>query len=212
MKKKAIPALLGLALAGTAGAVELTGASLPSYFGAAVGATRQTWKNPDIDLAGNRLCPPGVSKCEDSPPGFKLFAGYSFGRHLGLEGTYYYMGDANIEYVGLDGNGNPALIHQGLLMDGFALSGVLTAPAGPLSLHARLGVAASRMRRDDAINGVTVGKREKTRTEPLFGVGAAWKLQPRLSVRLDWDRARGQTALREKFEVDLLTLGVQYRY
>jgi hypothetical protein len=210
--KKTVLALLGLSLGGTAGAVELTRPELPAYFGGSIGTTRYEWKNPGFDLGGNRLCPPAVSRCEDSPLGFKLFAGYMLSRTIGLEGAYYYMGDANLEYGAVDDQGNPVTVHQGLLMDGFALSAVFTAPLGPVSLNARLGIAASRIRRDDALDGVTINKAEKTRAEPFFGIGGAYHLLPQFSVRLDWDRARGQTDLKEKFDVDLFTLGVQYRY
>lgn len=178
------------------------------YAGISVGQARHEWTNPGTPLDGARFCPPGVSACEDKPVGFKLFAGQMFNRYLGAELAYYHLGEASItvDVPGLQ-------LTQDVSIDGVALSAVGRLPLGPFELGARAGIAAARSTREDTENGIPqASKFEKTRAEPFYGIGLGFRVTDRLSIRVDWDRARARTEFDEKFEVDLFSAGVGYRF
>lgn len=207
-----LPAALALvaAVAGppAAHALDLSMPDGYTYAGIGVGQTRYEWTNPGTPLDGARFCPPGVSACEDKPVGFKLFAGQMFNRYLGAELAYFNLGEASIsvDVPGLQ-------LTQDVSIDGLALSAVGRLPLGPLELGARAGVAASRSTREDTENGVPLARKfEKTRPEPFYGIGLGFRITDRLSLRVDWDRVRARTEFDEKFEVDLFSAGLGFRF
>lgn len=84
-------------------------------------------------------------------------------------------------------------------------------PVGRAFVAARAGYAAASAERSDEIGGV--GNRStKSRGEPVIGAAIGAEVWRNLSVRLDWDRMRGRTQAGEKFEADLLSLGLSYRF
>lgn len=204
----ALAVILGVGAVPAAHALDLSMPDGYGYAGIGVGQARYEWTNPGTSLDGARFCPPGVSACEDKPVGFKLFFGQMLNRYLGAELAYYHLGEASItvDALGLQ-------LTQDVSIDGLALSAVGRLPLGPFELGARAGIAASRSTREDTENGVPVASKfEKTRAEPFFGVGLGFRVTDRLSIFVDWDRARARTEFAEKFAVDLFSAGIGFRF
>lgn len=178
-----------------------------SYFGVNVGKSDYEFRNPPFPAVSG-FCPQGVSECRNDPIGWKVTAGYMIWRFFGVEAVAYSMGDARFK-ADL-GGGN--VLEQRLRIEGYGLSAVGAVPLGPVTLNARAGYAASTATRNDDINDASIGRTEKTRAEPIFGVGVGVQVWRGLYVRLDWDRARARTAFGEKFQADLYSTGVGWRF
>lgn len=205
--------LAGLTLSATCAAYQISEDATEgtAYFGGAVGQSTINWTNPPATLGGNRFCFPDATECEDKPIGFKLFVGRMFTRNLGVEVGYYNTGDAEQSVS----TGSTSSFAQGLRMDGLNLQGVAVLPLGPVSLQARAGFAVARTTRDDATTSgaaKVVIADDHTSFEPTFGVGIGYDFMKNAGVRLDWDRVRGRSDAGEKFEADMFTLGVLFRF
>lgn len=175
-----------------------------SYFGINVGVSDYRFRDSP---AGANFCVPGTFDCRDDPVGWKLTAGYMIWRFFGIEAVAYSMGDARLK---VDFGGG-AILEQRLRIEGYGLSAVGAVPLGPVTLNARAGYAASTATRNDDFLG-TSARGEKTRAEPIFGAGVGVTVWRGLFVRLDWDRARARTSLGEKFQADLYSAGVGWRF
>ncbi len=84
-------------------------------------------------------------------------------------------------------------------------------PLGRAFVAGRAGYAAASAERSDEFAGVSDGS-TKSRAEPIVGAAIGAEVWRNLSVRFDWDRVRGRTKAGEKFEADLLSLSVSYRF
>lgn len=182
---------------------ELTNA----YFGANVGITKYRLRNPTTATVSD-LCSPASVDCRNDPVGWKLYAGYMIWRWFGVEAIFYSMGDAH-DKTDLGGG---LVATQKIGISGYGLSAVGAVPFGPVTLNARAGYAASTASRRDEINGGRLGDSEKSRAEPIFGVGVGVRVWRGLNVRLDWDRARARTSFGEKFQADLFSTGVAWQF
>jgi hypothetical protein len=177
-----------------------------AYAGLGAGIGNYKWRNNPG--GGNDICGfAGQISCEDSPVGFKAFVGYNLSPYLGVEGGYYNAGRANLTFSA------PVVgtINQKVILNGYSLSAVGTLPFGPAFVSGRVGVAAATISRKDEILGSSELV-DRTKAQAIYGVGGGFKVWRQVSVRLDWDRVRGETRLNEKFEADLITLNVMYRF
>src|SRR5262249_19149695 len=137
------------------------------------------------------------------------YAGYMIRPYIGIEAVAYSMGDARIK----TDQGGGAILDQTIRLQGYGLVAVGAIPLGPVSLNARAGYAAATIKRDNIINGSSVtGSSEKSRAEPIFGVGAKFTVWRGLFVTADWDRVRGETNFNEKFQVDLFSGGIGWKF
>jgi hypothetical protein len=178
-----------------------------TYVGVNIGQADYRWRNPPAG-ASEDLCSPGLLECRNDPIGWKAYAGYMFLPWVGVEASVYSMGDARVK----GDLGGGAILEQTIRVEGYALSAVGALPLGPVTLNARGGYAASTGTRTDTLNGTGVGRTQKSRAEPIFGVGVGLRAWRGLFVRLDWDRARARTVFGEKFEADLYSLGVGWQF
>ncbi len=178
-----------------------------SYVGLGLGQSTYGWRNNST--GGSDFCPVGatVINCEDSPTGYKVFLGYNFTPYLGGELSYYNAGKGSIL---LDDPGNS--IRQLVILNGGAVSAVGTLPLGPAFVSARVGIAASTVSRKDNQAGARIYSADRTKASPIIGLGMGATVWRSLALRLDWDRVRAETAFNEKFEADLYTLNVMYRF
>lgn len=198
-------ALALLAALGGAAQAQTRAVEQRSYVGVNVGQSKYKWRNASAGIA-NDLCAPGAVECDNKPTGFKLYAGHMFMPYLGVEGIYYHLGDAG-QRIDL-GFG---VLRQDIRLTGFGLSVVGMVPLGRAFVAGRAGYAAASAERSDEFGGVSDGS-TKSRGEPVFGAAIGAEVWRNLSVRFDWDRMRGRTQAGEKFEADLLSLGVSYRF
>jgi opacity protein-like surface antigen len=179
-----------------------------TYVSFNVGISKYKFSDPPAAGAGTDLCFAGSFDCKDDPTGYKGQLGYMIWPYFGFEVVGYNMGDAKVK-VDL-GGGN--VLQQMVRLEGYAFNLVGAAPLGPVTLNGRLGLAAASVTRKDELNGANVGRSTKSRAEPLFGAGVAVQVYRGMFVSLDWDHARGRSTVGEKFEADMFSAGVGYRF
>jgi len=180
-----------------------------TYVGAGLGQSSYSWRNHP--LGGTDMCRSGgaltLLACEDSPTAYKVVAGHAFKSYFGMELSYYNAGSASLLWT----DGVSPSLRQRVVLNGFALSAVGILPMGPVHLSGRVGLAAANVARKDEQTGITLFA-SRTVTQPTIGVGIGATVWRSMAVRLDWDRVRGETAFNEKFEADLYTLNLIYRF
>lgn len=202
--------LLGAVACGTAAAQIVDDRADPlkgAYFSVNVGQSNYKWRNPPPGIPQDLCGLSGLLECRDDPIGWKLTAGYMPWRFFGVELVAYQMGDARIRFpVGA------SVLEQVIRIEGYGLSAVGALALGPVVLNARAGYAASTATRNDIVDAGPSLRSEKSRAEPLFGAGIGINVWRGLVVRLDWDRARARTALGEKFQADLYSAGIGWRF
>jgi len=198
----AVPALCGAQI------IEDKGSAVAgSYLGLNVGVADYRWRNPTVPVTKD-FCPAGTFDCKNDPVGWKLTAGYMIWPYFGLEGEFFTMGDGHAK----TDLGGGSTMTQKVNIAGYGLSMVGALPLGPVSLNGRLGWAATTLTRKDDVDGGNVYRNSHTRGEPLIGVGIGFQVWRGMFVRLDWDRARATSSLGEKFEADLYSAGIGWRF
>lgn len=176
-------AVLGLASA-MAFAVPASAQERGFYVGGAAGQTEA-----DGD------CPSGFT-CDLKDNGWKIFGGYQFNRHFAVEGTYADFGEIKLQTGAVTATGE-------LTTFGIAAVGMLPL-ANWVSLFGKIGLNQSEQEVSASAPGVSAADRDDG-TEVNFGFGAMFNVMPRLAIRLEWERL-------EKSEVDMISIGAQYRF
>jgi opacity protein-like surface antigen len=176
-----------------------------AYLGGSFGKSALKWGNPPAPTNGD-FCPVDAERCVDGPTGFKFFVGQMLTPRLGVEFTYYNTGDGDAR----SGSGG-ALVATAVRLDGLALQGTAVLPLGPAFVQGRLGVAVARTTSDLVIGSVQRSD-DKTRIEPVAGVGLGWNFSKAGAVRLDYDYLRGRTDFGNKFTANLISLGALMRF
>ena len=169
-------------------------------------------------------CDPGFS-CDTKDTGYKLFGGYGFTPYLAVEGAYVDLGKASESGSGTflvdTGKGVVPVTGTGtasLKASGFGLWGVGIAPFGNASVFAKLGVASIKAKGEICVTltapavGSGCDSDSKTTTDIAWGVGAGYSFTPNLGARIEWERFRAKIPDGDKFDIDLLSAGIVYRF
>jgi len=189
---KTIPfsaALLALALA--------SGSALAQgYAGVAAGQSRA-----DIDCTD-------TTSCDRSDTAFKVFGGYMFIPQAGVEVAYFNQGKATL--TATDSLlGNVTGEYKG---DGFGVYGVAVAPFGNgASVFGKLGVVSAKIKLDATSSNFGSASESERHTNVAWGLGAGYEFTKNIGVRLEFERVRVKF-MDEKNDVDLVTLGLLYRF
>lgn len=157
-----------------------------AYVGASAGRSRI-----DIDCAG-------TTSCDRTDTGAKIFGGYMFMPNFGAEIAYYDLGKATAEEPGISGS---------LRGKSLGVFGVAAAPFGPFSVFGKLGAVSTKAE----VELTGVGSDSERKTNVGWGLGAAYEFTNNLGLRAEFERIRVEFA-DEKDDVDLITLGVHYRF
>jgi hypothetical protein len=187
--------------------VDQGGPMANTYLGLNIGVSKYRFTNP-TGPTRDGFCAAGAFECKNNPIGGKLTAGYMFMPYFGLEGEAFSMGDGHAK----TDLGGGSTLQQKVAISGFGLSMVGALPLGPVSLNGRLGWAATTLTRKDDVDGVNFYRNSKSRGEPLFGAGIGFQVWRGMFLRLDWDRSRAESSLGEKFEADLYSAGIGWRF
>ncbi len=186
MKKQS---MAGIAAAAMLLAVPLAGQAQVAdekgfYVGGSVG---------QVEAEGS--CPAGFS-CDFKDTGWKFFAGYRVNRHLAVEGSYMKLGEFRAS------SGGVSATVEGESW-GVAAMGLL--PVGSsFTLFAKAGVAQTEAEaRAVGPGGSAFGRGDQT--ELHYGFGAMYDITRNFSVRGEWERL-------DDSEVDMISIGVQYRF
>lgn len=183
------------------------------YGGASVGQSRAEIDNVGIarSLLGNGFSAATVYD-QDRDIGYKLFGGYEFNRYFALEGGYFDLGD-----MGFTAITTPAGTLQGnIKLNGLNVDAVGTLPiTEKFSALARAGLNYAQAK--DSFGGTGAvslpnpGARERDLNYKL-GVGLQYDFTRSFGMRAEAERYRIDDAVGNKGDVDLLSLGVVYRF
>ena len=195
MKIRKVLVASGLALSGLLAATQ---ASAQAFVGGSFGKS-------DIDSEiTDGLITSGSVDGKDT--GFKVFGGYMFNRHFGVEGAYVDLGE--VSYSG-DFFGAPVTGGK------VEVSGVNIAALGSypiteqFSVFGKIGLFIWDVEASDTTGGVPFSAKEDG-TDISFGVGLGYNFTRNLGVRLEWERFKVEAV--SKADADLISLGVVWRF
>lgn len=163
-----------------------SGAFAQGYVGAGAG-----WGKVDVDCAG-------TTTCDTTSTGWKLFGGYKFDPHWGIEVNYFDFGKAKATVGAAAGE---------IKATGLGVGGALFGQFSPSWTGvARLGIASTKAK----VSGPLASDSE-TGTNAYVGLGVSYLLSRNLSIdgAIDFSRVK---YLGEKADVRLVSVGLTYAF
>lgn len=145
-------------------------------------------------------CPAGAS-CDDTDTAFRVFGGYNFNKHFGVELGYADLGKVTVSAVGLNGD---------VKATAFDLMAVGTLPlSNNFSVYGKLGM----YRADSKASGI-VGSSSDNNTDISYAVGGGYDFNKNLGLRLEWQRYSkvGSDSTGGDGDVDVYGISVVYRF
>ncbi|MEB0136667.1 OmpA family protein [Actimicrobium sp. CCC2.4] len=149
---------------------------------------------------------------DNSATGFKVFGGYQFNRHFALEGGYFDLGR-----FGYRATTVPAGTLDGTIrLKGLNLDTVGILPlTDKLSAFGRIGInyadARDRFSGSGAVNVLDTAP-QKRDTNIKFGLGLQYAVTDALNLRVEAERYRVNDAIGNRGDVDLVSVGLVYRF
>jgi OOP family OmpA-OmpF porin len=183
------------------------------YAGANLGQSKATIDDARISssLLGTGSTSVSISD-EDRDRGYKIFGGYQFNKNFALEGGYFDLGK-----FGFTATTVPAGTLSGnIRLRGFNLDAVGTLPiTEKFSVLGRIG--ANYAEASDSFNGtgsinVINPNPSKRDTNLKLGLGLQYAFTDALAVRAEVERYRINDAVGNKGDVDLVSVGLVYRF
>lgn len=183
------------------------------YLGGSVGQTRADLHFGEANIAA---LPAGVritdSNYDDRDNGFKLFGGYQLNTNIAIEAGRFDLGS-----FGFTANSAPAGTSSGDYdVDGWFLDLVGTIPlTSKLDFLARAGFNHAYTTTHRSGTGAVPATRNTDRgsdSNPKLGLGLQYELTDNLDLRLEAERYHLDEPFANKGDVDLLSLGVVYRF
>lgn len=165
-------------------AAALPAAAQGPYLGASLGRSTFTdW----CDISG---------PCEDTDSAWKLFGGYRISRTFAIEASYIDWGEVTA---------STGTVDVAASQSSYGLAALGTLPLGDrgFELFGKLGfLLTSQETARIQPNPSTVNRDE---TELHYGLGARYSINQNLAVRAEWENT-------EKLKVQMLSIGVEYRF
>jgi OOP family OmpA-OmpF porin len=219
MKHLSTSAALGLAtLAALAAAPAALAQSVEQntsgwYMGGNIGRTNQKDANITTGLAAQGLATTSIVTTGHDR-GYKVFGGYQLNRNVAIEGGYFDLG--NFGYTATTsplGTQTGDTRYKGLNLD---LVGTLPL-TDKFSAIGRVGVTNSRASGSYSATGAArvpfgnANPSERT-TNAKWGLGVAYDFTPSLGMRVEAERYRVKDAFRNKNNIDMISVGLVYRF
>jgi OmpA-OmpF porin, OOP family len=157
-----------------------------AYAGGALGRAHFTeW----CDTGGS---PIQIASCEDTTTAWKVFGGYRFNPYVGAELSYFNWGKVDARV----GSANVSAKQTS-----YGIAAVGSVPVGRgFALQAKLGLLRTAQETTSPS-----GRADRSDTETHYGIGARYAFPGALALRAEWERT-------EKLEVQLLSIGAEYRF
>lgn len=149
---------------------------------------------------------------DDRDTGYKLFAGYQFNRNFALEGGYFDLGEFSFRANTLP----PGTLNGKIKLNGWNIDAVALLPfTEKFSAFGRLGLNYAEAK--DSFSGtgfVTVRNPSPSKrdTNIKYGAGLQYQFTPSLGMRFEAERYRIDDAVGNKGDIDLLSVGLVYRF
>lgn len=162
------------------------------YLGAGLGQSKfKEW----CDTGGVAA---SFNSCQDTDTAWKLFGGYRINRYLAIEGTYIDWGEVSANGVALGAPFDVAASQSSL-----GIAGVASLPlAENFAVFGKLGYLRTEQETRNLTRGSTVNRHEN---ELHYGLGLRYSVTPNWAVRGEWENT-------EKLKVEMLSIGVEYRF
>jgi OmpA-OmpF porin, OOP family len=183
------------------------------YLGGNIGRTNQ-----DIDDASivNGLAVQGrtTTSIEHTghDRGYKLFGGYQLNRNFAIEGGYFDLGSFGYTARTLPlGSQTGDVGYKGVNLD---LVGIVPFTE-KFSAFGRVGVTSTRASSSYSSTGaagVPFGTSSGRSTNAKYGVGVMYDFTPSLAMRVEAERYHVKDAFRNKDHVDMVSVGLVYRF
>ena len=183
------------------------------YGGVSVGQSSAKIDDARItsDVLGRGFATTSIND-DDRDTGYKLFGGYRFNKNFALEGGYFDLGRFGFTSTTVPAgtlSGNIKL--QGLNLDAVGILPITE----KFSAFGRIGVNYAEAR--DSFSGtgavnVLNPSPSKRDTNLKLGLGLQYDFTPSLGMRLEAERYRINDAVGNKGDVDLVSLGLVYRF
>ena len=183
------------------------------YGGLNVGRSRATIDDARItsSLLGGGLAATSISN-DDRDTGYKLFGGYKINKNFALEGGYFNLGKFGFTATTIPAgtlNGNIKL--QGVNLDAVGILPITE----KFSAFGRAGLNYAEAR--DSFTGVGINMMSnpnpnKREMNYKFGAGLQYDFTESLAMRLDAERYRINDAVGNKGDIDLVSVGLVYRF
>jgi len=144
-------------------------------------------------------CDPGAANCEDTDTSWKILGGYRFNRYLAAEATYIDWGEVTATVLG---GAQP--VDVAATQRSYGLAAVGTLPLGErLELFGKAGFLQTEQEtRRIRPNPTTVSRDE---TELHYGLGVKYAFSRTWALRGEWENT-------DKLKVEMLSIGVEYRF
>lgn len=192
-KKLSLIGALVLALPSAAMAQGFTGADSGWYLGGGIGQSQI-----DVDLSDSE---PGTT-LDDKGTSFRIFGGYQFNKHFGVELGYSDLGEAKGNEPGFG-----AFAFEAKAWD---LVAVGTLPlANSFSLIGKLGFYKGDI--DFSGGGESLSE---SNTDLTYAIGAQYDFNKNLGVRAEWQqyKSMGKQETLGESDVDVFGISVLYRF
>jgi len=183
------------------------------YLGAGIGKSRASIDQQQIatQLQNAGFVVNNVSR-DRRDQSYKLFAGYQVLPYLAVEGGYFDLGEFNFQADTV-----PMSLYRGeTSIKGINLALVGTLPlTDQLSALARLGLTyndSDTRFSSNGLVGVNGFSSSIHYTSHQFGIGLMYQLNEALALRLEAERYRIDDLVGNNGDIDVITLGVLYRY
>lgn len=183
------------------------------YAGVSAGQARATI---DVDRIRNELLANGFVTTaiteEDRNRGYKIFGGYRLNRNFAVEGGFFNLGEFSFKATTLP----PGTLSGNIRLRGLHLDLVGTLPiTEKFSVLGRIG--ANHAEASDSFAGtgavlVLNPNPSKRETNLKVGLGLQYAFTEALSLRAEIERYRINDAVGNKGDVDLVSLGLVYRF
>lgn len=183
------------------------------YLGGNVGESRAKIDEARIrsGLLGSGFTTSSFSD-DDRDIGYKLFAGYQMNRYFALEGGYFDLGKFSF---------NATTVPAGTLNGSLKLRGVNFDLVGTLpitdrfSAFARVGANYAEVKDNFSGSGAVLVRNpnpSKEETNVKYGLGLQYAFNDALAMRAEVERYRINDAVGNKGDIDLVSLGLIYRF
>ena len=201
------------------------------YAGASLSYAHLESGSPAVTLAisGPSFTPPTVDVDMSPAGGGRIFAGVELNRWLALEADYARLGTISAAYA-YDAPATSTFFTDTSdgRVDAFSFVAVgRVAASERVWVFGRAGVARTRVDYDiescSSTTACTSSHQDASQSGAVLGAGLDWRFNERFTARFGWDRyfgvgkeitrnGNGFLEGRGKFDVDLFTAGVYYRF
>ena len=192
MKTRKLAAASALAIAGAFAASQ---ASAQAYVGASIGQS-----DVDDEITTGLITSGSV---DGKDTAFKIFGGFMFNRHFGIEGAYVDLGE--VSYSGSFG-GTPVTGGK-VEVSGVNISALGAFPVNEqFSIFGKIGLFIWDAEASDVTGGVPFSAKIDG-TDVSFGVGASYSFTRNLALRAEWEMFKTDDA-----DATLLSAGVVWKF